>query len=120
MVERGNSSDVEFIVKADKGVVVCKLYNCSEIPVRRISKQVGTIFPYSVENYEIDNVYIGVAKCSPEDTFDEETGKRIALTKAKRKRGQAINNALKEFIADAEKDLKRIVEYGIHKIPDVE
>lgn len=118
-VER-NQNDVEFIVKADKGVVVCKLHNCKEIVEKRIFKQNNTVFPYFPEKYYIDNIYVGVAKCAPEDTFDEEIGKKIALTKAKRKRAQAANNAIKQYISDVQKDLSRLEQYGIHEVPVVE
>lgn len=117
--ERSKSNDVEFIVKPEKRVVVCKLYNCEDIAINRIFKQANNVIPTVTRDYCIDDIYVGVAYCSPEDTFDEKIGKEIALTKAKRKRGQAINNAINEYIKNANKDLKRLSEYGIHDVPGV-
>lgn len=120
MVTEQVGNDVEFITKADKGVVVCKLYNCEEIALNRVIKQCSASIPFNVSSYLIDDVYVGVAKCAPEDTFDEETGKQIALTRAKRKRCQAANNAIKKYISDINKDLARLRQYGIHEVPVVE
>ena len=112
-------SEMEYLEYPEKGVVVAKLYNCAFIPISRIYDQLR--FWVSNEDllkYCIADTYVGVAKCSPDDTFDLETGRKIALTKAKRARGKAVNNAIKKFISDMTADLKRLEEYGIHKIPD--
>lgn len=39
----------------------------------------------------------GTAKCSPEDTFDEKIGKRIAYLRADNKRKRSNVNELKNF-----------------------
>lgn len=114
------SSDIEFKVFKDKGVVVCKLYDCETIAIRRINKYTR-ISCYSYNRFDndlINDVYVGVARCAPEDTFDEEYGKKLALARAKAKRGKAVNNALYAFINDVKKDLERLEKYGIHQIPD--
>ena len=43
----------------------------------------------------------GIARCAPEDVFDAETGKRIAVAKAERK-------ILTEFLADKDQELDYI------------
>lgn len=115
---RSVANDVEYFVIKNKGVVVCKLHNCETIAADRIIKYTGMKIknPYK---YFIDNIFVGVAKCSPDDTFNEEYGKKLALTKAKASRGKAVNNMIKCFIEDKEKLLNRLKEHGIHEVPNV-
>lgn len=52
------------------------------------AKGLDTIIPIVVE---------GVAKCNPEDTFDEVLGKRIAESRAKAKFGKVLYNSLNKL-----------------------
>ena len=47
---------------------------------------------------DIPDTFIGIAHCSPEDKFDEEYGKKLALLRARKQRAQAVNRALREFV----------------------
>lgn len=107
--------DIEYRIIADKGVVVCKLYNCSDIAIRRIEKYTKrTIY---TDKYCISDIYTGIARCAEEDTFDVSIGMEIALNKAKRKRAKAINNAIREYVDDDNKRIARLLNYGIHELP---
>lgn len=66
---------VRYIVKPECGMVICIIK----------------------EDYFTS--FRGIAKCSPEDTFNEETGKRIAYLRACKKRKRY-------FIQDAKEDIK--------------
>ena len=112
-----NNKDMEFKVYPDKGVVVCRLLNCEDVPIRRIVKYTNNRFIPS--KYLIDNVFVGIAKCAPEDTFNEERGKEIALAKAKCKRGKAINKAIQKYIEDTQRDIYNLKVYGIHDVPEL-
>ena len=114
-------SDVEFFVNKKKGTVTCKLHNCEDIALCRIYKYTNSTIDWITRpsRYLVDNIYVGVAKCAPDDSFDEEYGKKLALIKAKAKRGKAINNAINKFIKDATKSLERLSENGIHNVPSV-
>lgn len=62
----------KFYVNEKKRTVVCVLEGFLNVPEYR-------------NGVWVDNKYFkayGVAKCSPEDTFDAERGKRIAMAKA--------------------------------------
>ena len=114
-----NGQEVEFLEFPEKGVVVCKLSGCGDIPVVRIEKYTrNKVDPYVYQRYTIDDTFVGVAKCSPEDTFDLEYGRKLALIKAKSKRGAAINKALQRYKSDTLQDLMRLAEEGIHPVPD--
>ena len=99
------SGEVEFRVFPEKGIVVCRLLDCAEIAKNRIEKYTHISFRHWSINYLISDVFVGIAKCAPEDTFDEEVGKKIALTKAKAKRCKAVNYMIKKFIEDEKRDL---------------
>lgn len=128
--EKKNS--IEFI-GYDNGVVVCRLLNCEAAALDRISKYLkescirifrdldpyeGEGFPEDLNRYRIDDVYVGLARTAPEDTFDPEVGKHLALIRAKQKRGREINAALKKFLADARKSLEVLEENAVREIPD--
>ena len=115
--------DVEYLIFEDKGVVVCKLWNCWDIARQRIKKYMpctSVNLSLAFFDYTIDDVFVGVAKCAPDDEFDLEYGKKLALTRAKIKRGRAVNNAIAEYINDTQNGLARLNFMGIHKIPDIE
>lgn len=118
MVEKNlfNNSDLDFRVYPEEGVVVCRLLHCADIPIRRILKYSNSQISVS-SKYLIDDTYVGIARCATEDTFDEEYGKLLALSKAKRKRGKAINNAIAQYISDTTRDLNILSKYGIHHLP---
>ena len=49
---------------------------------------------YSPKKFQIARSYAGIAKCHPDDKFDAEVGKRIALLRAKEKYQRAVDNKL--------------------------
>ena len=63
--------NVKYIVKPEANLVVCKIR----------------------EDYEIR--FRGIAKCNPTDTFNEETGKKIAYLRANIKRKRAYANFMR-------------------------
>ena len=120
-VEQGN--DYEFLYFPKKGVVVCKLYNCEFTATDRIYKYMNKAIKFEYDNikkYIIDDVFVGVAKCSPEDTYDKAFGRKLALTKAKAKRGRATNLAIRKFIKDFTTMLSTLTAYGVHEVPNIE
>ena len=120
-VEKGDG--YEFLYFPKKGVVVCKLYNCEFTATDRIYKYMNNSIKFEYDNikkYIINDVFVGVARCSKEDTYDKAFGRKLALTKAKAKRGKATNDAIKKFIKDFNTRLLTLENYGIHEVPDVE
>lgn len=113
-----NDKDIEYIVFNDKKIVACRLWECEDLATNRILKYIE--MGYTQESrYKINNIYIGIAKCSEEDEFDIEQGKKIALTKARRERDRAINNTIKKYIKDIRNALSRLEIEGIHPLPDL-
>lgn len=112
-------NDVEYKVYPENGVVICRLLNCQDVPYSRIIKYMQQ-WPMNDSKYEVDNVFIGMAKCSPEDTFDEQYGKKLALERAKEKRRKAFNNMVRLYINDTMRGLNDLIQYGIHEDTELE
>ena len=77
-----DSSETRFFVNEKKRTVVCMLNGHLNTPSWTMGAYVNEAW---IKSY-------GVAKCSPEDTFDVERGKRIAMAKAE---NRAYLDALK-------------------------
>lgn len=108
--------DIEYIVLEDKKVIVCKLWNCRYIASKRIRKHMN-LGCMDDDRYAINDVYVGMARCDEEDCFDIEYGKKLALKRAKIKRGEAINNAIKKYIKGTRSNLMKLESKGIHSLP---
>lgn len=109
-------NDIVYKINKEEGVVVCIITGNGEVALNRLDKYV----PHYSWNYGevmIKDTYIGVAKCSPEDEWDEEKGKKLALVRAKRKRSKDINKTLYHVIEVMEREIYDLNMYGIHKLP---
>lgn len=106
---------VSFFVDKEKNIVICKLETQQWVAEDRIMKYAKYAEPRDCSWYAIPAVYYGRAKCAPEDTFDVEVGKKIALDKAKAKRRKAINKALELYKQDLLKDIELIDKYCFSK-----
>ena len=71
VVTKENSS-ITYYIDEDKRTIVCKMTDCEN----DFMKSVPDI---SLTGYELKPFYIGKAKCHPDDTWDEEKGKQLAL-----------------------------------------
>ena len=91
--------DVDYYVNKEKKVVVAKMTGCSNGLACDMCRK-G--YP-SIPAFEIANAFIGKAKCSPDDTFDEETGKKIAFKRAYKKYVMAKKKAVAAFLAENNK-----------------
>ncbi len=96
-MENGNIKirfgDAVYFVNKKKGNVACKLSGTLKLPfVDMPYEEDEPLYRYAV-NKHIEAV--GVATCSPDDEFDENRGKRIALAKAE---NEAYNLAKKYLV----------------------
>ena len=106
--------DVSFRIDEKNKVVVCKITNCEDLAISRIDKYSYCDY-HDMNMYEIPDTFTGVARCNAYDKFDVEYGKKLALTRAKAKRGRAINAALYRYIKKAQRGLEDLKRYGIHR-----
>ena len=107
-------NDLHYTVIKDKGIVICRLSGCSDIAIDRIFKYTGELC--DSELYQLKDCYFGVAKCAPEDEFDAEYGKKLALSRAKIKRNKAITRMIRKYIRNTAIGIKRLADHGIHEI----
>ena len=111
-----DTSVVKFTVDEANKRVVCVITGCANIPVKRInrySKHIMTV--NNTKRYKIADEYVGIAKCHEKDTFDVSIGKKIALTKAKMKRANAVNRMINKFMSDTDKIKSTIADFAISR-----
>ena len=104
-------SNIEYLVFEEKGTVICKLWECEDIALKRINKY--AILAYEEESkYALNEVYVGISKSNPGKKFDIDKAKKLAFEKAKAKRKRAINSAIKKYIKDTEIKLAKLEMEG--------
>ena len=120
-----NKSNVKYYINEEKRTVVAVIEsNIFEVSFlfenamrefMNVVKNAPIFDPVIDKNYYIKNRYVGIAKCSPNDIFDVEFGKQLALQRAKIKKTSDIE---KKFfkIVDALDKLKYIVEKQYYQL----
>lgn len=74
-----NKGKINYVVNPEKRTVVCYLMGCYyDIEDKLPSYQVALADRFGLD-INLQPKYIGIAKCAPEDEFDENIGKSIAL-----------------------------------------
>lgn len=103
----------KYYVNRDKKTVVCTITTFDDFQIR--------LWKYGLHNfgdYEPEKmVFKGVAKCHPEDQFDENLGKKIAEYRASKARKAYVNTKLKEFIERMTTNVEKLREYGFMREP---
>lgn len=80
IVETKNNSGITYYIDEEKRTVVCKLRGAMFDVIDNLLSHCNYV---DFENdYTMKDCYVGKAKCSPEDKWDKNTGKRIALCRA--------------------------------------
>lgn len=112
--------ETKYYVDKEKGVVVCKIMNVQCALHNEMEKKDLGFNPASVCMFlsDMSDVFVGKAKCSGGDTFNEELGRKIAYKRAVVKMNAAkkktMKRLLKLFKEHAEKTIDAI-EYMIHR-----
>lgn len=109
MIEFSKSGNVIYHIDTETKTVVAKLKCHENDPMTLIGSQLmkqtsgdgfGPLelaaYPFFFEEFKIQNDYIGKAKCHPDDEFDIEFGKRLALLRAKQKYLNAVERVLEK------------------------
>lgn len=63
------------------------------------------------DRYLMPYSFTAIAKCSPEDEFDVERGKQIALSRLSEKYEKSLNKRLARFMLNLDKSLQKMDEY---------
>ena len=104
----------EFIVNKEKRTVVCIITTVDDM-ADRLAKYGLADDQY--DDIEDVRIYKGIAKCCPQDTWDESYGKKLAEWRAARKRQVDINNEIYDFICSMDDRLEALERYGRLKDP---
>ena len=104
----------EFIVNEEKRTVVCIITTVDDM-ADRLAKYGLADDQY--DDIEDIRVYKGIAKCCPQDTWDESFGKKLAEWRAARKREVDINNEIYDYIDSMSERLETLEIYGRLKEP---
>ena len=107
-----------YVVNKEKRTVVC-IIEATDDFIHRAQKYGVPLNNYwdFYEKYKGCKTYKGIAKCAPEDEWDETYGKRLAEYRASKAREKYVNRWIREY---SDKVLKSIVDlnkYGRIKTP---
>lgn len=87
-----------YYINKDKRTVACTLVGCEDDALSMIGKYGNGILRPYFNDALIKDIYTGIAKCAPEDEFDEKIGMKLALKRAQNKRKGDINVAARNYI----------------------
>ena len=106
-IEFSKSGNVVYHIDTEAKTVIAKLRCNENDPMTLFGSQVmeqtagegfGPVemsaFPQFFDKFKIQNDYYGIAKCHPDDEFDIDFGKRLALLRAKQKYLDAVERVL--------------------------
>lgn len=96
--------ETKFKVDKERGIVTCIMTTTEDFLSRIIRYGFAEAFyrlPLSLDDLREDDLdvrkYVGVARCNPEDEWDEEYGKQLAEYRAALKRRNDINQEIENF-----------------------
>lgn len=102
-----SGGNITYYINEDSGVVVAKIIMESYEPFEIVESIVSRIIradqhnaPYEIfacggfRSIKLPKYCTGIARCSPKDTFDVETGKKIALARAQQKYHALLSKSL--------------------------
>lgn len=89
-------SDCRFIVKPEDRIVICRLDRLNGHPLKRCVSEFARdctessnvtfyLFGSKADSVEMPKSFTGIARCSVDDEWDEEKGKKIAFLRVKEK-----------------------------------
>lgn len=107
--------DTKYKVNKNKRTVVCIITTINDVAskLEKYNLADDCYDPYLPDVRQ----YVGVAKCSPEDEWDETYGRRLAEYRAARARQIDVNRDLKKFIKGISKCIDNLYDYGLLKDP---
>lgn len=92
---------IRYIVNEEKRTVVAVIDNCAcdawNVIRKMTTNGVFAYAPLLTNKYDIDNTFVGVAKCNPEDAWDVNVGKELARKRVISKHDKAVREALMKF-----------------------
>lgn len=103
-----SKNNVKYYVNKEKRTVACVITGCEWAAYNRVWRYVRL----EDSAFKIADEYTGIAKCAPDDEWDEAFGKRLAFARARNNRDKAINDVITKaikWLRDAE---ERLMQHG--------
>lgn len=104
--------DVKYYTDKDAGVTVCIISVDPFKTADRINRYVLANGLSASCLTKIPEHFRGKAKCSPQDEFNEEAGKKIAFDRAFRKYAKANNRLVRDFVKRLSDTAELLDKYG--------
>ena len=79
-IVNNTNNNITYYIDAENRTITAKLTNCKFDVIQALNKIFNTDATYFMEKLLLRDEYISKTVCHEEDTWDEEKGKRIALT----------------------------------------
>ena len=95
-------------INKDKRVITCVLHNCTddfndfEHSVHD-KRERRLVVAYLYAGFAMKKGYVGIARCAPEDEWDEEKGKLLAFHRAKRAYDVDFFRCAQNFVDDLDR-----------------
>lgn len=102
---------ISYNINEKERIIICIII-CENQVENRLSKYGVISNRYNGDVSTDSRKYIGKAKCSPNDRWNEEFGKMLAKNRALIKRAKDINNSIQEVITDWNNKLQILNTYG--------
>ena len=106
---------VQYIVKEDERVVICIINGTrnyfSDYMNNRLYNQdyLDSVALYTEGKYNLKNSYSGVARCAPDDEWNEELGRKIAFNRAKEKLNSAFFKRAKTYVNEVDNRFNQLI-----------
>lgn len=120
------STNIKYVVNPEKKTVVCFLKGCKQDIQKALSKNERMIVWDLGIDCTLKDKYIGIAKCTQEDTFDEEYGRQLARKRMLRQyykdKAEVYRTIYKKVNDTADSFYKRYSNYSAketHKYNDI-
>lgn len=114
-----NSKDCKYIVNKDKRKVVCIIENTSGMFIDFMSKNFKVFFSDNGpfwgsmkfdKQLRMPHRFVGVATCSDEDEWNEETGRLIAYSRAKDNLNKSFFKRANLYVNTIDNEVERATE----------
>lgn len=115
MIDYMKKVNTEYFVNEEKRTIACVVTTIDDVR-SRLEKYGLSSDEYDEDSLEIRE-YTGIAKCSPEDTWDETYGCHLAEYRAQKLRQIDVNNEIRKYIRGISKCIDNLYDYGLMKNP---
>lgn len=111
---RNRMIKTEFKVNEEKRIVVCIITTKNDVRNRLEKYGLGD---EDYDEYDEIRIYKGIARCAPEDEWDETYGRHLAEYRASKMRQIDVNNDIRKFIRGISKCIDNLYDYGMLREP---